>query len=140
MTSHEFIVAQKDNHAPLILSEFTGTAHSFGSALLVNPWDYHGVSNTLNEALRMSQAEKKARHEQLLEHVCSNSADFWARSFLEDLKASLLIPDQANPTPPLDIGLACSLYKRASRRMIFLDYDVSFFCFDCLTVDSPPLM
>ena len=39
-TSHEYVVCQKENHGPLILSEFTGTAGSLSAALLVNPWDY----------------------------------------------------------------------------------------------------
>ena len=39
-TSHEFVVCQQDNKAPLILSEFTGTAGSLSAAVLVNPWDY----------------------------------------------------------------------------------------------------
>jgi trehalose 6-phosphate synthase/phosphatase len=40
-TSHEYVVCQKDqNHGPLILSEFTGTAGSLSAAILVNPWDY----------------------------------------------------------------------------------------------------
>ncbi|KAJ3142498.1 threalose-6-phosphate phosphatase, partial [Physocladia obscura] len=41
-TSHEFVVCQKKsgNAGVLILSEFAGTAGSFGGAMLVNPWDY----------------------------------------------------------------------------------------------------
>lgn len=39
-TSHEYVVCQKANHGPLILSEFTGTAGSLSAAIHVNPWDY----------------------------------------------------------------------------------------------------
>jgi trehalose 6-phosphate synthase/phosphatase len=39
-TTYEFVFCQKDNHGPLILSEFTGTATSLSGAMLVNPWDY----------------------------------------------------------------------------------------------------
>jgi trehalose-6-phosphate synthase len=39
-TSHEFVACQQENHGPLILSEFTGTAGSLSAAILVNPWDY----------------------------------------------------------------------------------------------------
>lgn len=46
-TSHEFVICQKDNHGPLILSEFTGTAGCFSSALIVNPWDYDVIFLTL---------------------------------------------------------------------------------------------
>lgn len=40
LTSHEYIVCQRETHNPLILSEFTGTYGSFGASVRVNPWDY----------------------------------------------------------------------------------------------------
>lgn len=40
LTSHEYIVCQRETHNPLILSEFTGTYGSFGASIRVNPWDY----------------------------------------------------------------------------------------------------
>jgi trehalose 6-phosphate synthase/phosphatase len=40
LTSHEFVLCQKDrNHGPLIISEFAGTSTTFSAALRVNPWD-----------------------------------------------------------------------------------------------------
>lgn len=39
-TSLEYIICQQENQGPLILSEFTGTAGSLSSAMMVNPWDY----------------------------------------------------------------------------------------------------
>ena len=39
LTSHEYIVCQKEGKGPLILSEFTGTAGSLSAAIHVNPWD-----------------------------------------------------------------------------------------------------
>ncbi|RUO95417.1 hypothetical protein BC936DRAFT_144096, partial [Jimgerdemannia flammicorona] len=39
-TSLEYIICQQENQGPLILSEFTGTAGSLSSAIMVNPWDY----------------------------------------------------------------------------------------------------
>lgn len=39
-TSHEFVICQRSNYSPLILSEFTGTAGSLKEAMLVNPFDF----------------------------------------------------------------------------------------------------
>lgn len=61
-TSLEYIMCQQDKHGPLILSEFTGTAGSMSSALMVNPWDYAGVAKAINDALLMSKEEKINRH------------------------------------------------------------------------------
>lgn len=59
----EFIVCQENNYSPLILSEFTGTSGSLSAALLVNPWDYMGVAQSINEALSMSREEKFCKHQ-----------------------------------------------------------------------------
>src|SRR6185312_10970661 len=61
-TSLEYIVCQKDNHGPLILSEFTGTAGSLSTAMMVNPWDYKGVARAIYEALNLSREEKQVKH------------------------------------------------------------------------------
>jgi len=40
LTAHEFVVCQQEKMSPVILSEFTGTAGCFSSALLINPWNH----------------------------------------------------------------------------------------------------
>ncbi len=63
-TSLEYIVCQEGEgkHGPLILSELSGTAGSLSSSIMVNPWDYKGVSKAINEALIMSEEDKNSRH------------------------------------------------------------------------------
>ncbi|KAG0352327.1 threalose-6-phosphate phosphatase, partial [Gamsiella multidivaricata] len=55
-------MCQSENHGPLILSEFTGTAGSLGGALMVNPWDYQGVARVIYDALHLSEEDKRTRH------------------------------------------------------------------------------
>lgn len=61
-TSLEYIMCQQENHGPLILSEFTGTAGSLGGALMVNPWDYQGVARVIYDALHLAKEDTAARH------------------------------------------------------------------------------
>lgn len=61
-TSLEYIMCQQENHGPLILSEFTGTAGSLSGAMMVNPWDYQGVAKVIYDALHLSEADKLVRH------------------------------------------------------------------------------
>ena len=71
-TSLEYIMCQQEKHGPLILSEFTGTAGSMSSALMVNPWDYAGLAKAINDALLMSDEEKISRHlVKCLNNLCS---------------------------------------------------------------------
>ncbi|KAI9179323.1 hypothetical protein H9P43_005986 [Blastocladiella emersonii ATCC 22665] len=84
-TSHEFVVCQQEHMAPLILSEFTGTAGSLSGAMLVNPWDFAGVAAALHDALTIPREEKFARHHQMMDHVARYTAPQWARSFARAL-------------------------------------------------------
>ena len=70
----EFVVCQQENHAPLILSEFTGTAGCLTAAVLVNPWDYKGVSKAIFDSLVMSREEKRLKHSVLLDHVTKHTS------------------------------------------------------------------
>ncbi|KAI9011250.1 glycosyltransferase family 20-domain-containing protein [Gaertneriomyces semiglobifer] len=122
-TSHEFVVCQQENRGALILSEFTGTAGSLSAATLVNPWDYVGVANAINEALSMSKEERSTKHQQLFDHVTSNTAAFWAESFVRELKKTDGVAPATNPTPALDVGLCVQKYRKAQKRLLMFDYD-----------------
>ncbi|KAJ3096221.1 threalose-6-phosphate phosphatase [Phlyctochytrium planicorne] len=122
-TSHEFVVCQQENHGPLILSEFTGTAGSLSAAMLVNPWDYLGVANAINEALIMTKEDKQNKHQQLYSHVTSRTAEFWAKSFLKEVLKVSKIPDQSNPTPVLDFDHISERYRTSKKRLLMFDYD-----------------
>ncbi|CAI2173618.1 2604_t:CDS:10 [Funneliformis geosporum] len=122
-TSLEYIMCQQENHGPLILSEFTGMAGSLGAAIMVNPWDYDGVAKTINDALSLPSEEKKAKHMQLYKHVTVHTAQFWAKSFINELVASLNNHNQSSITPYLDMDYLQKKYKSAKKRLLLFDYD-----------------
>ncbi|KAG5457255.1 MAG: glycosyltransferase family 20-domain-containing protein [Olpidium bornovanus] len=124
-TSHEFVVCQQENKGPLILSEFTGTAGSLSSSLQVNPWDYVGVADMIEEALVMSPEEKETRQKQLYSHVAQFTAQYWARRFVKEARACLNLPDKSNTTPRLNANEMCQKYQPAKKRLLMFDYDVS---------------
>ncbi|CAG8583413.1 9842_t:CDS:10 [Ambispora gerdemannii] len=122
-TSLEYIMCQQENHGPLILSEFTGMAGSLSSAIMVNPWDYAGVARAINEALEMPKEEKLVKHSQLYNHVTVHTAQYWAKSFIKELRTNLVNQVQSYTTPYLKLDLLLSQYKEAKQRLIMLDYD-----------------
>ncbi|KAI8622700.1 glycosyltransferase family 20-domain-containing protein [Chytriomyces sp. MP71] len=122
-TSHEFVVCQQENHGVLILSEFAGTAGSLGGAMLVNPWDYSGVAHALHDALSLSKEERSNKHAQLHAYVLLRTAQFWARSFIKELRNWARVPDQMNPTPYLDFSLVRTQFSSARKRLFLFDYD-----------------
>ncbi|KAJ3328641.1 threalose-6-phosphate phosphatase, partial [Gonapodya sp. JEL0774] len=127
-TSHEYVICQKGdlsyNHGPLILSEFTGTAGSMGSAIMVNPWDSNGVANAINEALTMNQSDKLSKHKQLYNSVRLQSSANWAQSFISELQGNAKLGSGAGTnTPLLDRTRILDAFQKSSHRLLVFDYD-----------------
>ncbi|OZJ03390.1 hypothetical protein BZG36_04003 [Bifiguratus adelaidae] len=122
-TSLEYVVCQQKNNAPLILSEFTGNAGSLSAAVIVNPWDYKGVSKAIYDCLSMSEEERLQRHTQLYQHLVSHDARFWAQSFVKQLIEYMALGDVSHTTPYLDINAMKKKFASAKHRVMFFDYD-----------------
>jgi trehalose 6-phosphate synthase len=84
----EFVAAQ-DPQDPgvLILSSLAGAARELEQALLVNPYDTRGVAQAIQAALSMTLAERRLRHEALLETVRRNDIHSWHEKFVAVLAA-----------------------------------------------------
>lgn len=122
-TSLEFVLAQKENHSPLILSEFSGSASVLKDAILVNPWDAVGIAKTMNDCLCMLTKDKKDLEEKLYNQVTSNTIQNWSSSFLSGLIESVQGVNDKNYTPALNRPLLLNNYKNSERRLFLFDYD-----------------
>ncbi|KNE63665.1 trehalose-phosphatase [Allomyces macrogynus ATCC 38327] len=117
-TSSTFDDAETDPSwapAPLILSEFTGTAGSLSAALIVNPYDYLGVAATLADALSMPRAERIQRHRQSMAMVTKYTSPKWARSFVRALEGSHArhLMSATHTTPRLDVARCVAAFHAA---------------------------
>jgi len=95
LTCHEFIVANKnspnDKKSSLILSEFTGSANIFAeNAILINPWNIKQVSNSILNAINLSNDEKFKNWEKLYNIVINQDCNFWVKNNLNFIKLSWL--------------------------------------------------
>ncbi|KAL4951323.1 glycosyltransferase family 20-domain-containing protein [Aspergillus filifer] len=122
-TSLEYIICQQNNHSPLILSEFSGTAGALASAIHINPWDTIGVAEAINKALTVPAAEKKEQHLKLYKHVTTNTVSAWSKQFISRLLTNLASFDQSVATPALDRTKLVKQYRKARRRLFMFDYD-----------------
>ncbi len=123
-TSMEFILCQDStSKAPLVLSEFMGTASSFASALQINPHDLLGVAHAINQGLTMSEKEKDQRHTELLASVKSHTSHTWARTLVKQLLENVGLEHQAHQTPALDRTVLRESYQKANKRLMLFDYD-----------------
>ena len=123
-TSLEYIVCQRDTHGPVILSEFSGTAGSLTSAILINPWDLGGVADAINSALTMPAPAKEKMYKQMYMHVTTNTVQLWSKTFITSLLDNLTFFSQSINTPVLDKIALLTGYRRAKKNRLFmLDYD-----------------
>lgn len=122
-TSLEYVVAQRFNHAPLILSEFSGTAYSLKDAIQINPWDLGRTANAIQYALTMKPEQKKAMHEKLYRYVKGNTVQKWTERLLTRFLTDLSAIDHSIATPLLDTTKVLQQYQKSNRRLFMFDYD-----------------
>jgi trehalose-phosphatase len=131
LSAHEFIACQdgargQKKHAPLILSEFTGSASVFHNhPLIVNPWDYQQQAQAIKAAIEMSAEEKERRWTALHEIVRHQTGGRWARKLTEDLER---VYDERGTrdvasVPRLHVQRLSEKYRASERRVFFLDYE-----------------
>ena len=56
LVAKEFVAARDDEQGVLVLSSFAGASRELSEALIVNPYDTHGMAETIDLALRMDPA------------------------------------------------------------------------------------
>lgn len=138
LVSLEYSACKKGIGGVLILSEFTGAAHSLSHALLVNPWDTHHVAETIHNALIMDESEQLERAAHHFNYVQRFNSIAWARRFIKDLQGSFEEPSHhalhlGHHYIPLHRA-----YMQASERLIFLDYDGTLMAFTPLPDKAAP--
>lgn len=79
LVAKEFIASSVGRPGVLLLSCFTGAAHEFPEALLVNPYDRAETADAIYKALTMSEEERSQRMEKMRERVLTRNVYDWAR-------------------------------------------------------------
>ncbi|KAG5438370.1 hypothetical protein PCANB_002858 [Pneumocystis canis] len=122
-TSLEYVICQKGNNGPLLLSEFSGTKDALQDAIQVNPWDVADTAKKINEALCIPESEKKARQLKLYNYVTKNTIQTWTSSFISKLLTNLATFNYNQITPIIDTMLLTNAYDKANKRLFMFDYD-----------------
>ncbi|KAJ1433536.1 Trehalose-phosphatase [Sesbania bispinosa] len=124
----------------IIVSEFIGCSPSLSGAIRVNPWNIDDVSEAMNSAITMPEAEKHLRHEKHYKYISSHDVAYWARSFDQDLERAcrehylkrcwgvgLGLGFRVVALDPtfrkLSVDKIVSAYRNTESRLILLDYD-----------------
>lgn len=84
LVAKEFVAARDDEHGVLILSSFAGASRELSEALIVNPYDTHGMAEAFLQALRMPAAEQRDRMRLMRDLVRERNVYRWAAQMLLD--------------------------------------------------------
>ncbi|XP_061347455.1 probable alpha,alpha-trehalose-phosphate synthase [UDP-forming] 11 isoform X2 [Gastrolobium bilobum] len=132
--------AVRPKHSVIVVSEFIGCSPSLSGAIRVNPWNIDDVSEAMNSAITMAEAEKQLRHEKHYKYISSHDVAYWARSFDQDLERAcrehylkrcwgvgLGLGFRIVALDPtfrkLCVDNIASAYRATHNRLILLDYD-----------------
>ena len=88
LVAKEFVSARDDEKGVLVLSSFTGASRELSEALIVNPYNTHEMSSTLDVALRMPDNEQQERMRLMRQQVREWNVYRWAGRMLIDAAAS----------------------------------------------------
>jgi trehalose 6-phosphate synthase len=84
LVAKEFVAARDDELGVLILSLFAGAARELNEALIVNPYDEHGVGEAIGRALKMSENEQRERMRLMRDQIRTRNVYRWAGQMLLD--------------------------------------------------------
>ncbi|HEX5162936.1 MAG TPA: trehalose-6-phosphate synthase [Steroidobacteraceae bacterium] len=88
LVAKEFVAAQDPaDPGVLILSTLAGAARELGTAVMVNPYDTRGMAHAIQQAFNMPLAERRERHQAMLEVLRRNSITSWHSMFVQTLES-----------------------------------------------------
>jgi trehalose 6-phosphate synthase len=82
LVAKEFCAAREDERGVLVLSQFAGSSRELIDALIVNPYDEEGLSQSLLRALTMKSDEQATRLKSMREHIKAHNVFAWAADIL----------------------------------------------------------
>lgn len=122
LVAKEYLSSKKDQKGVLIISEMAGAAKELGEAIIINPNSREEIASALKEGLEMPRREQKRRIQIMQQRLMRYDIVRWGNDFIQNLL--YMKEKQKNfEAKLLDKQKFIMAYKRANKRLIFLDYD-----------------
>ena len=101
LVAKEFVAARPGDQGVLVLSEFAGAAAEMEGAMLVNPYDLEGLTDTMEAALALPSGEQAGRMREMRAQVRRHDVHAWADRCLTALEgpASASTEQAADESP-----------------------------------------
>ena len=118
LTCHEFIASSWEKNAPLLLSEFTGSASLLSDgAILINPWDIKGVSKELKRAIELPPKRRSYYWKKMMKKIMANDSHFWLDKNLKMIEMSWKSIKERTTVFKVDYDKLVSDYQHSKKRV-----------------------
>ena len=125
LIAKEYVASRPDETGVLVLSDTAGAARELGEAMIVNPYHVGGLAEAIAAALEMPTGEQRRRNHVMRERLRRYDVVRWGReqfARLADVR-SRTEELRARSVDDAIRARAVAAYRRADRRLLFLDYD-----------------
>jgi len=125
LVAKEYIATRIDKSGALVLSEMAGAAKELGEAIIINPNNTQEIAEALREALEMPAEEQIRRNKIMQNRLRRYNVVRWANEFVQELSGMAQLQNKflAKLLPGTVRHRMVEDYRKAQRRLIFLDYD-----------------
>lgn len=121
LTCHEFVASSLEHNAPLLLSEFTGSASElYDGAFLINPWDIKKVSESIDAALSLTTLERRTNWKKLLRTIIECDSNNWIKKNLGSIDTAWESNKERSILFKLDVQTLKSNYLASGKRLFIL--------------------
>jgi len=126
LVAKEYVAAKEESKkGVLILSEMAGASNELYDALIVNPQDVNEMAEALHTAIEMPEEEQRIRMEKMQIRLKKYTVTHWVEDFMNE-QTRLMEEQKGENTKQLTeqhIQELLAAYRKASSRLIVLDYD-----------------
>jgi len=125
LVAKEYVATRVNQDGVLILSEMAGASKEMNEALLINPNNFEQIAETLKTAIEMPESEQNKRMKILQKRLERYSVEKWAEEFMKSLNDTKKIGKtiDAKKMDEDHQNKMLSKFKKAKRKLLFLDYD-----------------
>ena len=125
LVAKEYVATRTQKDGVLVLSEMTGASIEMSEALLINPYNFEEIADTLKIALEMPIEEQKQRMTSLQKRISRYSVEKWAEEFMTALDSAQNV-SQYIKAEKLTSDIQSKIitaFKQSQNTLLLLDYD-----------------
>lgn len=140
LVAKEYIATRTRKDGVLVLSEMTGASKELNEALLINPFNFEEIADSIKQALEMPKPEQKQRMQALQERVSRYGVKKWANEFMNSLNQVHKVYNtiDAKRVDANDIQQFKTQIQSDTHKLVFLDYDGTLVNFTNNPQDAKP--